>query len=337
VLFFLSFFRAVDKLEQRYINGELTASAFLDEAQHFFDSWKVDNLSDSWNEEYGQYIVRIDEPANVAVLDDLNRGLSQINVADENADPDSQPAPLQPAARPALRSWYPGCSVCNSELDHDNWWICLPCFHCFCRGCTQRLGPVRMANETEEQYRDRSRTCFTCQTPAGSIHKIHPNYVVCTHDDLVATQASGAQGSQHPAPGSAAASPARANLDEGAQQRLEENRRILADLLYSNDHRQAPRPNSNWDTLQDEMDLEVMDQTHSQGQPSQARSQGLPDMRSVGSARPRGRGPTRARGARIRGRGAQSVRRQRVFDSQQAPGTTRRARGIRIYVICGQI
>ena len=313
------------------MDGQLSAEQMLDQAQHFFDSWKVEDLTNSWNEEYGQYIVHIDEPDNVAGLDSLNLGLPNIDVVSDDDEP-SQPI-ANANNGPFVRNWYPVCAVCYNELDHDNWWISFACFHCFCEGCIKRLKPERRENESDAEYEQRRAKCHTCRTPSNApsnalanqanqasqagqqggqqagqgqrvrnladleIAKIFPNYVVYVVDNPApaTTQAAASQSSQPSQP----SQPSQSSQADEANRRRAENRQIVADLVYTNNHRRQAEPNTNWDTLEDEMDLEDFDlsQPH-----SQFRSQRGQQSRGTGRARPRGRGGRGGRGrARARG------------------------------------
>jgi len=53
-------------MEAKYLEGEMTATRFLDEASHFFDGWSVHTLDDDWNEAYGAYIQQIEDHRNEA-------------------------------------------------------------------------------------------------------------------------------------------------------------------------------------------------------------------------------------------------------------------------------
>jgi len=230
-------------LEKKYHSGTLSADKMLDQACHFFDGWTVTNLEDSWNEEYGQYIMEIDHPRTVEGLDELNRGLDDIEI------PEDQPPPPPPAlaaaamAAPRTRT-FNACAVCYGEMNHDNWFILRPCWHCFCERCVkEEIHPKRREGESLIDYLMRLRTCPTCRSDIEEAHKIFPNYVTVTEGDLVipvvsdddaAEAAHAAAEAAHAAAVAAAGVEVEAELAaEAAAARVLENQRIVSDLMYS--------------------------------------------------------------------------------------------------------
>ena len=237
-------FSDIESLEKQYHAGTLSATKMLDQACHFFDGWTVTTLEDSWNEEYGQYIMQIDNPRTVQDLDDINRGLLDIEI------PEEQPPPLPPAlaaaaavAAPAART-FNACAVCYGELNHDNWYIMKPCWHCFCERCVKdEIHPDQGPNESFVDHFMRLRPCPTCRGDIEDAFKIFPNYVTITDADLVipvvhADAEGAAVAADAPAADAAAVDAAGEEVEaeiaaEAAAERVLENQRIVSDLMYS--------------------------------------------------------------------------------------------------------
>ena len=216
----------------------------LDQACHFFDGWTVTTLEDTWNEEYGQYIMQIDNPRTVEVLDEINRGLLDIEI------PDIQPPALPPAlaaaaalAAPPSRT-FNACAVCYGELNHENWWIIDPCWHCFCKTCiTREIHPERGPTESYIDHFMRLRPCPTCRGGIDRVFKIFPNYLTLTEADLVIPVVDAdAPAADAPAADAAAIAAAGVEVEaeiaaeiaaEAAAARVLANQRIVSDLMYS--------------------------------------------------------------------------------------------------------
>ena len=202
--------------------------------------------------------MQIDNPRTVQVLDDINRGLLDIEIP--NLEPPAQPPALAAAAAlaaPAART-FNACAVCYGELHHENWWILEPCYHCFCKDCiTKEIFPERMENESYIDHFMRLRPCPNCRGEIDKGFKIFPNYLTLTEADLVipvvdapaadapAADAPAADAPAADAPAAAAAAAAAAAIAaagveveaeiaaEAAAARVLENQRIVRDLMYS--------------------------------------------------------------------------------------------------------
>jgi hypothetical protein len=212
----------------------------LDNACHFYDGWTVKTLEDSWNEEYGSYIMAIDNPRTVEELEDLNRGLEDIEI------PDLQPPPPPPALAAAAAAAPPSrtfnaCAVCYGELHHHNWYLLQPCLHCFCEHCLKvEIQPAREPNESVAAHLLRLRPCPTCRSVIENYLKIFPNYVTLTESDLVIPVVHDECAAAVVVADAAADAMAVAGAEveaemeaERAAERVLENQRIVSDLMYS--------------------------------------------------------------------------------------------------------
>ena len=245
----LFLFSDIESLEKQYHAGTLSATKMLDQACHFFDGWTVTTLEDTWNEEYGQYIMQIDNPRTVEVLDEINRGLLDIEI------PDIQPPALPPAlaaaaalAAPPSRT-FNACAVCYGKLNHENWWIIDPCWHCFCKTCiTREIHPERGPTESYIDHFMRLRPCPTCRGGIDRVFKIFPNYLTLSEADLIipvvdadaAAVAADVPAADADAAAADAAAVAAAGLEveaeiaaEAAAARVLANQQIVSDLMYS--------------------------------------------------------------------------------------------------------
>jgi len=225
-------------LEKKYHAGTLSATQMLDQACHFFDGWTVTTLEDSWNEEYGQYIMEIDHPRTVEGLNLLNRGLDEIDIPEEQPPPPPPALAAAAAAAPPSRT-FNACSVCYGEMNHDNWFILRPCWHCFCERCVkQEIRPERRPGEPLIDYLMRLRNCPTCRGDIVEAFKIFPNYVTVTEGDLVLpvvhADLEDAAEAAHAAAIAAAGVEVESEIAaEAAAARVLENQRIVAELMYS--------------------------------------------------------------------------------------------------------
>ena len=248
----LLLFSDIESLEKQYHAVTLSATKMLDQACHFFDGWTVNTLEDTWNEEYGQYIMQIDNPRTVEVLDEINRGLLDIEIP--NLHPPPQPPALAAVAAlapPAART-FNACAVCYGELHHENWWILDPCWHCFCKDCvTKEIYPDRGPNESYVDHYMRLRPCPNCRGEINRGFKIFPNYLTLSEADLiipvvdadaaaVAADAPAADAAAADAAAADAAAVAAAGLEveaeiaaEAAAARVLANQQIVSDLMYS--------------------------------------------------------------------------------------------------------
>ena len=226
-------------LEKKYHAGTLSATQMLDQACHFFDGWTVMTLEDSWNEEYGQYIMEIDHPRTVEGLNLINRGLDEIDI------PDDQPPPPPPALAAAAMAAPPSrtfnaCAVCYGEMNHDNWFILRPCWHCFCEGCVKNeIQPARREGESLIDHLMRLRNCPTCRGDIMEAFKIFPNYLTISEEDLVLPVVN-VDAHAHADADADAHLVAAAGLEveaeiaaEAAAARVLENQRVVRDLMYS--------------------------------------------------------------------------------------------------------
>jgi hypothetical protein len=291
--YFFFFFSDIENLERKYHTGQLSATKFLDQAIHFFDNWTVANLEDSWNEEYGNYISQIDDARNASGFDELNQDLPDVEV-DGDDQPASQPAAMPPVVGPGPRT-FNACAVCYGEMNHDNWFFARPCKHCFCETClSTEIFPPKLPDETFADHFLRCKPCPTCRSHIIEIEKLYPNYLTLTEGDIfipVVHDDDNDAGAGMAAAVVGVGDNEEEEEDEAAAARRLENQRLVANLMYSNRHRGSPRPTQNWDTLQDEVDLEDFDlnQPHSQ-------SQSQRPLSTLGERGRRGRG---------RGRGGQ--------------------------------
>jgi hypothetical protein len=264
----------------------------------------VKTLEDSWNEEYGPYIAQIDEPRNSEGFDELNCGLRPVDVDNEPPRPPPAAGAAAAAAAPQERT-FNGCSVCYGELNLDNWWICMPCKHCFCQTCVEtEIHPTRLENESYLDHFMRCKVCPVCRGEIDDAYKIYPNYVVLTESDQFVPVVRNDDEDNAEAVVVAVEEEEEAETEAAAARRLE-NQRMLASLMHTERHRGPPQASHNWDTLQDEIGLEDFDlsQPHTQPQPPA----GLRPLATLGEERSRGRGRGRGRGGRGGRRGKSSI------------------------------
>ena len=215
----------------------------LDQACHFFDGWTVKTLEDSWNEEYGQYIMQIDHPRTAEGLNEINRGLPDIDIPEDQPPPPPPALAAAAAAAPASRT-FNACAVCYGELNHDNWYILKPCWHCFCEGCVKNeIHPERGPTESYVDHFLRLRPCPTCRGEIDEAFKIFPNYLTLTDGDLVipvvnpddvAAAAAATAADAAAAAVAVAGEEVEAEIEaEAAAARVLENQRIVSDLMYT--------------------------------------------------------------------------------------------------------
>jgi len=225
-------FSDIEKLEARYHNGELSATKFLDQACHFYDGWTVHTLEDSWNEEYGQYILQIDEPRSAEGFDEINQGLEDVDLDDDEPPPARRVAA---APAPAVRT-FNACAVCYQELHHDNWWIANPCYHCFCMVCFKTITPARGPDESYLDYYMRCLPCPTCRSTITEAHKIFPNYLTLTEGDQFIPVVNDDEDNANAAARALAAAGAEVESEmeaEAAEARRLENQRMIRDLMHT--------------------------------------------------------------------------------------------------------
>ena len=103
-------------MERQYYDGKISSSEFLDQACHFYDSWTVHTLEDAWNEEYGPYIMQIDEPRAAEGYDALNEeaGLEPVEIPDDLPAPGVLPLPPPPQQQQPGERRFRACAVCYS-------------------------------------------------------------------------------------------------------------------------------------------------------------------------------------------------------------------------------
>ena len=270
----------------------------------------MNTLEDSWNEEYGHYIAQLDEPRTSVGFDELNRGLRPVDVDNGSRSPQAggggggggAAAAAAAAAAPRERT-FNACSICYGELHLDNWWICMPCKHCFCQTCVEtEIYPTKLATESYLDHFLRCKPCPCCRGSIDEAFKIFPNYVVLTESDqFVPVVHDGDDNANAVVVAEEEEEEEEADPEAAAARRLE-NQRIMASLMHTDRHRGPPQANHNWDTLQDEIGLEDFDLSQPHTQPPA----GLQPLATVGEERSRGRGRG-GRGGRGGRRGKSSI------------------------------
>jgi len=289
-------------MEAKYLEGEMTATRFLDEASHFFDGWSVHTLDDDWNEAYGAYIQQIEDHRNEAFLDEMNIDLPDIELA---AD-EPRRAPPAPGAAAIPRA-FNACGICLQELDEHRWQRVEPCQHSFCTGCVKMMFPPKLPSETDAAHRKKCKPCFVCRGEVKSVGYYFPNTVIMHEGDNVVNVVPAAD------PNEAAASAAAATAtaleeeleDDGAAARRAENQRWVSQIKFTNNHRGGPQPNEQWDQLRDEFDLDDFDLSQPHSQPSEGPAGG--QMRPLSMVGVSSRGSS-TRGSSARGSRGSSTR-----------------------------
>ena len=184
--------------------------------------------------------MQIDHPRTVVDLDNFNRGLADIDIPEDQPPPAPQALAVVAAMAPASRT-FNACAVCYGEMNHDNWYILRPCWHCFCENCVKNeIQPIRREGESLIDHLMRLRNCPTCRGDIMEGFKIFPNYVTLSEADLVMPLVHGdVVAAPDVAPADAAAV-ALAGIEveaeieaEAAAARVLENQRIVSDLMYS--------------------------------------------------------------------------------------------------------
>ena len=297
------------------MSGQLTATRFLDEASHFFDGWNTHTLQDDWNEAYGAYIQQIEDPRNIDILDAMNEELPEIELP-------AQPRPVTPGPPngPAPRS-FNVCIICNQELDANKWFNVRPCAHSFCRPCCLQMFPPKKPNESEAKHKERCKPCFYCRGEIKSIDQTYPNVLILTEGEytLPVVHADANEAAAAAAAGAAAALEEEIE-DDGAAERRRENQRMLSQLMHTNNHRGPPQPNSAWDQLRDEFDLEEISDASQSQSGSQLGSLPMVGVAARGTSRGTSRGTLRgtsrgtSRGRKVGGRYTRGSRSSRGRD-----------------------
>ena len=155
--YFLNFhFRKIVDLEMKYLTKKISIDEMMDNAIHFFQSWKkakYDKIQSNINER--QLLDHLDTQ-DPQELDEANEGEDPLDVSEEEEESDIENEPQDDVFT---------CGICC--LPPEEWRNIQPCGHMFCLPCC-------------EKFKLLTGLCGQCKTPIKELHKSFPNMLFIT-------------------------------------------------------------------------------------------------------------------------------------------------------------